>query len=93
MIRSFGDKDTGRLFAREAVRRWGPDVQHVALRKLRMLDAATTLGDLRVPRANRLEKLKGDHAGQWSIRVNEQWRLCFRWDGADAHDVELVDYH
>ena len=58
-----------------------------------MLDAATTLADLRVPPANRLEKLKGRRAGQWSIRVNDQWRLCFRWRDGDAHDVELVDYH
>jgi len=71
----------------------GPDVQHVALRKLRMLDAATTLEDLRVPPAYRLERLKHDRAGQWSIRVNDRWRLCFRWEGADAYDVELVDYH
>lgn len=59
----------------------------------KMLDAATTLDDLRIPPANRLEKLKGDRRGQWSIRVNDQWRLCFRWEGTDAHDVELVDYH
>ena len=58
-----------------------------------MLDAATSLEDLRVPPANRLEKLKGRRAGQWSIRVNDQWRLCFRWRDGDAHDVELVDYH
>lgn len=58
-----------------------------------MLDAATSLEDLRVPPANRLEKLKGHRAGQWSIRVNDQWRLCFRWRDGDAHDVELVDYH
>ena len=58
-----------------------------------MLDAATSLEDLRVPPANRLEKLKGGRAGQWSIRVNDQWRLCFRWRDGDAHDVELVDYH
>lgn len=93
MIRSFGDRDTARLFAREVVRRLGPDVQRVALRKLRMLDAAITLEDLRVPPANRLEKLRHDRAGQWSIRVNDQWRLCFRWEGTDAYDVELVDYH
>lgn len=68
-------------------------MQHAALRKLRMLDAATSLEDLRVPPANRLEKLKGGRAGQWSIRVNDQWRLCFRWRDGDAHDVELVDYH
>ncbi|MGH7710927.1 MAG: type II toxin-antitoxin system RelE/ParE family toxin [Gemmatimonadaceae bacterium] len=93
MLRTFGDKDTARLFARERVRRWSGELQHVALRKLRMLDAATTLDDLRVPPANRLEKLKGDRRGQWSIRVNDQWRICFRWEGTDAHDVELVDYH
>ena len=93
MIRSFGDKDTARLFARERVRRWSTELQHVALRKLRMLDAATTLDDLRVPPANRLEKLRGDRRGQWSIRVNDQWRLCFRWTDTDAHDVQLIDYH
>ncbi|GMR14378.1 MAG: hypothetical protein BMS9Abin29_2631 [Gemmatimonadota bacterium] len=58
-----------------------------------MLDAATTLADLRIPPANRLEKLKGDRAGQHSIRINEQWRICFRWNSGDAHDVEIVDYH
>ena len=92
MIRSFRDRDTERLFHREPVRRWGPDVQHVGLRKLRVLDAATSIDDLRVPRGNRLEKLRGDRAGQWSIRVNDQWRLCFEWRG-DAYEVELVDYH
>jgi proteic killer suppression protein len=93
VIRSFGDKDTARLFTRERVRRWSTEVQHVALRKLRMLDAATTLHDLRVPPANRLEKFRGDRRGQWSIRVNDQWRLCFRWMDTDTHDVQLVDYH
>ena len=68
-------------------------MQRVALRKLRMLDAATTLDDVRVPPANRLEKLKGDRAGQHSIRINRRWRICFRWRGGDAHDVEIVDYH
>ena len=93
MIRSFRDKDTARLFERIPVRRWGPDVQHIALRKLRVLQAATSLEDLRVPPGNRLEKLAEDRVGQWSIRVSGQWRLCFRWDGGDAYDVELVDYH
>lgn len=93
MIRSFRDRDTERLFHREPVRRWGPDVQRAALRKLRMLDAATVLDDLRVPPANRLEKLKGNRAGQWSIRVNDQWRVCFRWEEGDAHAVQVVDYH
>ena len=93
MIRSFRDADTGRLFHREPVKRWGPDVQRAGLRKLRILDAATDLGDLRVPPGNRLEKLAGDRAGQWSIRVNDQWRICFVWREGDACDVELVDYH
>lgn len=93
MIRTFRDRDTERLFQREPVRQWGADVQHAALRKLRILDAATTIEDLRVPPGNRLEKLRGDRAGQWSIRVNDQWRLCFEWRGNDAYQVELVDYH
>ena len=66
--------------------------RQAALRKLRMLDA-TELGDLRVPPGNRLERLKGDRAGQHSIRINDQWRICFRWSGGDAHDVEITDYH
>ena len=93
MIRSFRDRDTERLFRREPVRKWGPDVQRIGLRKLRILDAATSTEDLRVPPGNRLEKLRGDRAGQWSIRVNDQWRLCFDWRDGDAYDVELVDYH
>ena len=68
-------------------------MQKVALRKLRMLDAAVRLDDLRVPPGNRLEGLRGDRAGQHSIRVNDQWRICFRWRGGDACDVEIVDYH
>lgn len=93
MIRSFRDRDTERLFHREPVRKWEPDVQRAGLRKLRILDAATGIDDLRVPPGNRLEKLRGDRAGQWSLRVNDQWRLCFEWRGADAYEVELVDYH
>ena len=93
MIRSFRNKDTARLFAREPVRRWGPDIQRAGLRKLRLLDAATRIEDLRAPPANRLEKLSGARAGQWSICVNDQWRLCFVWKDGEAHDVELVDYH
>ena len=75
------------------MKRFGPDVQRVALRKLRMLDASETLEDLRIPPANRLEKLKGGRRGQHSIRINRQWRICFVWRGGDAHDVEIVDYH
>ena len=70
-----------------------PDLQRVALRKLLMVDAATRLEDLRVPPANRLETLKGDRAGQWSIRINDQWRVCFAWRDGNAYDVEIVDYH
>jgi len=93
VIRTFRDRDTQRLFDRQPVRKLGAEVQRVALRKLRQLDAAVTLDDLRVPPGNRLEKLRGDRSGQHSIRVNDQWRVCFRWAGADAHDVEIVDYH
>lgn len=93
MIKTIKDRDTERLFRREPVKRLGPDVQRVALRKLRMLDAATVLEDLRVPPANHLEKLKGDRAGQFSIRVNQQWRVCFVWRSGHAFDVEIVDYH
>ena len=93
MIKSFRDRDAERLFRRERVKRFGPDVQRVGLRKLRMLDAAVELEDLRVPPANRLEKLKGDRSGQYSIRINRQWRVCFAWRGGDAYDVEIVDYH
>ena len=93
MIKSFKDRDAERLFRRERVKRLGPDVQRLGLRKLRMLDAATIIEDLRIPPANRLEKVKGDRAGQHSIRINRQWRICFVWRSGDAHDVEIVDYH
>ena len=93
MIKSFGDRDTERLFAREPVRRLPADLRRVMLRKLVAIDAAEMLDDLRVPPGNRLEKLRGDRQGQHSIRVTDQWRVCFRWEGADAYDVEIVDYH
>jgi len=93
MIKSFRSRDADRLFRRERVKSFGPDVQRVGLRKLRMLDAAVELDDLRVPPANRLEKLKGDRSGQHSIRINRQWRICFVWRGGDAYEVEIVDYH
>lgn len=93
MIRSFRDRDTQRLAGRERVKKWSPELQKIALRKLRMLDAATEVADLRIPPGNRLERLKGDRAGQYSIRINDQWRICFRWSSGDAHDVEIVDYH
>ena len=93
MIRSFADRVTERLFQRERVRQLPPSLLRVALRKLVQLDAATVLDDLRVPPGNRLEKLSGDRAGQHSIRINGQWRICFRWRNGDAFDVEIVDYH
>ena len=93
MIRSFADKDTERLFHRQPVRKLGADAQRAALRKLRQLDAAVSLDDLRVPPGNRLEKLHGDREGQYSIRVNDRWRVCFRWVGGDAYKVVIVDYH
>jgi proteic killer suppression protein len=93
MIRSFRDRETERLFRREPVRKLHPDVRRVALRKLVLLDAAESIEDLRVPPGNRLEKLTGDRAGQHSIRINDQWRVCFRWKEGDAEDVEIVDYH
>ena len=92
MIRSFACRDTERLAARHRVRRF-VNVERVALRKLAMLEAAHVLDDLRVPPGNRLEALKGDRAGQYSIRVNDQYRLCFVWKEDGPHDVELVDYH
>lgn len=93
MIRSFRDRDTERLFNRRPVRKLGTAAQRGALRKLRMVDAAVSLADLRVPPGNRLERLRGDRVGQHSIRINDQWRICFRWHKGDAYDVEIVDYH
>ncbi|MBW1789388.1 MAG: type II toxin-antitoxin system RelE/ParE family toxin [Deltaproteobacteria bacterium] len=93
MIRSFKSRDAAALFNRRPVRRLPPDIQRGALRKLRMINRAETLRDLRVPPANRLEALKGDRQGQHSIRINDQWRICFYWERGDAHDVEIVDYH
>ena len=93
MIRNCADRDTERLFRREVVRRWSADFQRAALRKLLVLDAGEALDDLRVPPGNRLEKLSGHHVGQYSIRINDRWRICFRWRDGDAYDVEIVDYH
>jgi proteic killer suppression protein len=93
VIRSFAGRDTERLFARESVPRWSVALQRAALRKLLILDAAEAIVDLRVPPGNRLEKLSGNRVGQHSIRINDQWRICFRWRQADVYDVEIVDYH
>jgi proteic killer suppression protein len=92
MIRSFACRDTARLAGRKRVRRF-VNFERVALRKLAMLEAAVLLEDLRVPPGNRLEALKGDRSGQHSIRVNDQYRICFVWKEDGAHDVEIVDYH
>jgi proteic killer suppression protein len=81
------------LFHREPIGKLAHSIHRVALRKLVQLDAATALDDLRVPPGNRLEKLSGDRAGEHSVRINDQWRVCFRWDRGDAYDVEIVDYH
>jgi len=93
MIQSFACAETERLFHRERPKRLPRRLHRVALRKLRMLHNAQTLQDLRVPPANRLESLKGDRKGQYSIRVNDQYRVCFTWRTGDAFDVEIVDYH
>lgn len=93
MIRSFRNKETERIWQGQQSRKFPGDVQDRALRKLRQLDASLTLEDLRNPPSNRLEALRADRAGQWSIRINDQWRICFRWSDGEAHDVEIVDYH
>lgn len=93
MIESFRCRETERTFRRRYSRKLPRDIQQVALRKLRMLNRSQTLVDLRVPPANRLEKLSGNREGQYSIRVNDQWRVCFEWVDGNAHSVEIVDYH
>lgn len=93
MIQSFGDRDTERLWHREAVRSLDSRIRRTALRKLAILDAVVELGELRVPPANRLEALKGSRTGQHSIRINDQWRICFTWTDSGPEGVEIVDYH
>lgn len=93
MIRNFADREAERIWGGTPSRRLPASIQPVARRKLRMLNSAFTLDDLRAPPANRLEALRGERKGQHSIRVNDQWRICFRWRDGDAHDVEIVDYH
>ncbi len=93
MIRSFKCKETQKVFRRERSRALPASVQQVALRKLRMLHRSVALNDVRVPPANRLEKLVGKREGQYSIRINDQWRICFEWRDGHAYDVEIVDYH
>lgn len=93
MIKNFKDDETQKIYQRQRSRKLPSDIQQVALRKLRMINNSISINDLRVPPANRLEKLSGNRAGQWSIRINDQWRVCFRWEGSDALDVEITDYH
>lgn len=93
MIASFKDKEAERIWRGEFSRRLPREIQEIARRKLRMLNAARSLQDLRIPPANRLEALRGSRAGQFSIRVNDQWRICFRFLAGQASDVEIVDYH
>lgn len=93
VIKSFKCKETERIFNLENSKKIPPGIQQIALRKLRMLHRSTNIADLRIPPANRLEKLSGSRSGQWSIRVNDQWRICFEWHDGHAFKVEIVDYH
>lgn len=93
MIRSFNSAETEKIFNRQRSSKLPQDIQQVAFRKLRMLQRSVNLQDLRVPPANRLEKLGGNRTGQYSIRINDQWRICFEWQTGDAYQVEIVDYH
>lgn len=93
MVKSFGDRETEKIWKGNRSKRLPGNIQQVARRKLRMLNNARKLQDLRVPPANRLEALRGKRAGQYSIRVNEQWRICFKWKDGNASDVTILDYH
>lgn len=93
MIKTFSDKQTAAVFEGLQVRKLPPEIQETARRKMKQIDAANKLESLRIPPGNRLELLKGNRAGQWSIRINDQWRICFRWEDGDAMDVEIADYH
>ncbi len=93
MIRSFADNETERFFVTGKSRRLPHDIQARAAMRLLQLNAATRVEDLRLPPSNRLEALRHDRGGQWSIRINDQWRICFRFEAGDAFDVEIIDYH
>jgi proteic killer suppression protein len=93
VIQSFKDAETEKIFNRIRSRKLPADIQQTALRKLRMLNNARTINDLRIPPANRLEKLVGERVGQYSIRINDQWRICFEWQDDNAYNVQIVDYH
>jgi proteic killer suppression protein len=93
VIKSFKDAETEKIFKRQRSPTLPPDIQQVALRKLRMLNNSVSIIDLRVPPANKLEKLEGNRQGQYSMRINDQWRICFEWQAGNAYQVEIVDYH
>lgn len=93
MIRSFKDKETEKVFNRERSRKLPPEIHRRAKRKLLLIDSASSLDDLKIPPGNRLEQLTGDMSGLWSIRINQQWRICFEWYQGDAWNVEIIDYH
>ncbi len=93
MIRSFADKETEKLFNREFSKKLPSDIQRIARRKLEVLDGAESISDLRIPPSNRLEKLKGNRSHQHSVRINDQWRICFEWRDSDPYEVEIADYH
>jgi len=93
MIKSFWNKDTEKIFNRQLSSKLPQNIQRIARKKLLILDAAPELNDLRIPPGNRLEALKRDRKGQHSIRINDQWRICFKWSDGDAYDVEITDYH
>jgi proteic killer suppression protein len=93
VIRSFADKRTAAIFEGHEIRKVPKTIQQTARRKLKLIDSVASLESLKVPPGNRLELLKGNRSGQWSIRINDQWRICFRWKGGDAENVEIVDYH
>ncbi|WP_299976515.1 type II toxin-antitoxin system RelE/ParE family toxin [Desulfobacula sp.] len=93
MIKSFKCKETEKVFNRIYSKNWPKSIQAIALRKLRMIKNSQNLTDLRIPPSNRLEKLKGDRKDQYSIRINDQWRICFTWEHPDAYNVAIVDYH
>jgi len=93
VIKSIRDRETAKIFSRQRSSRLPVDIQQVAYRKLRMLNNAQSLADLSLPPGNQLEKLSGDREGQHSIRINDRWRICFKWRDGDAYQVEIVDYH
>jgi toxin HigB-1 len=93
MIKTFKDKETSKVYNREYSKKLPQDIQRISMKKLWMIDAAQDIGTLRVPPGNRLELLHGNREGQYSIRINDQWRVCFKWRGNSAFDVEIVDYH